>query len=1305
MRPAIVEQPLIEPLTDRELDVLRLMADGLSNNEIASRLVIALSTVKWYVQQVYGKLGVNNRRQVIAVGQRLGLLEGTPERRDVALPDWMVGHNPYKGLAAFQQADAPDFFGRETLIEQLVARLQDHDDFARFLAVVGPSGSGKSSVVRAGLLPALKRGAVPESDNWFVVDMLPGAYPLDRLEVALMRVAAKPQAGLMEQLQRDARGLSRAAELILPEDGQLLLVIDQFEELFTLVDDPAVTRHVLDLIYATVTDPRSRVRVIITLRADFYDRPLMYPDFSELVRRRTEVVVPLNPEELEQAIVKPAEMAGVTVEPGLVAALVAEVHEQPGTLPLLEYALTELFERRQGRTMTLAVYQTIGGALGVLTRQADEVYDDLSDAEQNTARQGFLRLVTLGEGTEDVRRRVLLSELSAVGTSQNGMEEVLDLFGEYRLLTFDRDPATREPTVEVAHEALIQRWEKLRAWIDDSRADIRQQRLLAAAVAEWGQAGHENSYLLSGSRLAQFEEWAEQTDVALTPSELSFLDASIAERQRQESAEQERQQRELETQRQLAAQQRRAANRLRYLVAGLTIFLTVAILLVILALNARSTAQQQRNKAEREAAVNHSLVLAGSAEERFKAGNADLALALALEAVKIDAPPPEAGLALSTVALGPGTRAILRESGGEAKTVAFSPDSRWALSGGCAELSENACGKGELILWDLETNAELRHLEGYTGWVNHVAFNPVPGDGPLTALSASSDGTLILWNVETGEIIRSFVGHTGGVNTVVFDSTGQQAVSGSDDGTLILWKITTGEIIRRFVGHTGPVNCVVFSPDGSFIASGSEDKTIVLWDVETGALRRQLTGHDTGVRGLMFRTDSQGHVTLFSASYDTVEREWDIDTGELLRSMPVPSFPVALAMTPDGRTFVSCEGNGCELWDAEQLSMVNPLYYSTTDVVSSGALSPDGRLFLISFRGGALILMNMPVSSEIRRFDGEGGLLSVSVSPDGHYLLTGSYSGGRVILWDLQTGLEVRRLEGLEEVVTFAAFSPDGKQALIGSGDAWRGTPARRLVLWDVDTGQIIHELKGFEFYPRQVAFSADGRTALVGTDQWGGAWEEQGDGELILYDLETGADIRHYEPVGSVYGIAFSRDGRFVLSGNELSGMNFWNVETGQLVRSFDYAIWGLVRMPDADQFLATTADSTILLDPATGAVLRRFVGFDAAGLALGLSPDGSRLLSGSATGTFALWNVQTGAKLHRFTGYRSGAALWNLVFSPDGQTAFSSAGGPGEAVIEWQITDWPLDTLLAWVHENRYVRDLTCDERAQYRIDPLCK
>lgn len=274
--------------------------------------------------------------------------------------------NPYKGLRAFGEADARDFFGREVLTGRLLARLQEPIPENRFLAVVGPSGSGKSSVVLAGLLPAVRRGALPGADRWFVQNVIPGAHPFEELEAALLRVAVNPPTSLLAQLQEDPRGLVRAVKRVLPDDPatELLLVIDQFEEVFTLVADEATRAHLLASLEAAVTEPRSRLRVVVTLRADFYDRPLLYPVLGELLRQRMEVVLPLTVEELEEAIVQPARRVGVALEPELVATIVRDVGEQPGTLPLLQYALTELFEQRAERTLTLETYRTNGGCWG-----------------------------------------------------------------------------------------------------------------------------------------------------------------------------------------------------------------------------------------------------------------------------------------------------------------------------------------------------------------------------------------------------------------------------------------------------------------------------------------------------------------------------------------------------------------------------------------------------------------------------------------------------------------------------------------------------------------------------------------------------------------------------------------------------------------------------------------------------------------------------------------------------------------------------------------------------------------------------
>jgi Helix-turn-helix. len=355
---------------------------------------------------------------------------------------------PYKGLHAFQESDAADFFGRAALVERLGERLAA----GGLLAVVGPSGSGKSSVVHAGLIPALRRAAASQQRRLILVEMLPGAHPFDALRAALF--GALPRAGRqrLTGIAHDARFVSRALRRALPTDDQTeaLLFIDQFEELFTLCVDDAERTAFLDGIAHTIATMQQSMRVVITLRADFFDRPLHHRAFSEWLRDGVEFVLPLSDDEVRLAVVEPAARAGVTVEPALAATLIRDVSNRSGALPLLQYTLTELFERRTGARMTLAAYEALGGIAGALANRADAIYQTLSPQAQDAVRQVFLHLVHPGEAMDDTRQRVRIARLAG-----DHVGEVLAQYGAARLLTFDRNPTSAEPTVEIAHEALF----------------------------------------------------------------------------------------------------------------------------------------------------------------------------------------------------------------------------------------------------------------------------------------------------------------------------------------------------------------------------------------------------------------------------------------------------------------------------------------------------------------------------------------------------------------------------------------------------------------------------------------------------------------------------------------------------------------------------------------------------------------------------------------------------------------------------------------------------------------------------------
>jgi transcriptional regulator with XRE-family HTH domain len=609
--------------------------------------------------------------------------------------------NPYKGLRAFEEADAPDFFGREALTQQLLTRLGEGGDLNRFLAVIGPSGSGKSSVVKAGLLPALRRGGLVGSENWFVITLTPGPHPLEELEAALLRIAVNPPESLLKQLREDERGLLRAIKRTLPaeDDIELVLIIDQFEEVFTLVDDEAERAQLLDSLVATIMDEHSRVRVIITLRADFIDRPLRYVDFGELMQRRSELVLPLTPDELERAIVGPANRVGLQLEPGLAEAISADVIEQPGALPLLQYALTELYDRRSDHKLTKAAYQTIGGVRGALGRRAEEVFTTLDPGGQAAAQQMFLRLVTLGEGTEDVRRRVQRGEVESLsldnGTQTTdevavvgGLSSVVDVFGKARLLTFDRDLQTRGPTLEVAHEALLREWPRLHQWLNENRADIRLQRQLAAETIGWLEADRDASFLLRGSRLQQFEDWAQTTSIALTADERSYLRESLEERQRQQAEEETRQAHEIDLE--------RRARRVLQILAG------VALIAAIVGGGLAIAANLQRVRAEaaEARAVNEAQVRATQqavAEANFTRaeaqrlgaeayrllktdGSAELIALLTLHSLKMQYSPQGDAALTGAVALALPEMLFTGHTQG-VTAVAFSPDGQSILTG------------------------------------------------------------------------------------------------------------------------------------------------------------------------------------------------------------------------------------------------------------------------------------------------------------------------------------------------------------------------------------------------------------------------------------------------------------------------------------------------------------------------------------------------------------------------------------------------------------------------------------------------
>lgn len=448
--------------------------------------------------------------------------------------------NPFKGLRPFAEEDSAVFFGRDRVLTDVLRRVGEG---ARMVALVGPSGSGKSSILRAGVIPALRKDTV--GGEWLIAEMVPGAHPFAELEAALLRASLDTPDSLSEQLAHGTTGILRAILRVLPDrSSRMALAIDQFEELFTLVEDEETRVQFLGQLVPLLDDPHGRVLLAITLRSDFYGRPLDYPDFGTQLGRGVINVTPMRPDELEAAVRQPAAFAGASIEASLLAALIADVIGQPGGLPLFEYTLTELYERREGDVLTLATYREMGGVAGAIRQRAEDLYAALDDQRQRVLRELMLRLVTVGSDESWNLRRVPASELIALDADVVDLQQVIDLYVKHRFLTLDRDKVTGSPSVEVAHEALLDEWGRFHDWIVQASRDLRMRSSLDSVVEEWESEDHDAGYLLAGTRLEHYVEWSRSTTIGLTKREREFILESSRLQERTEREDEERRRRE-----------------------------------------------------------------------------------------------------------------------------------------------------------------------------------------------------------------------------------------------------------------------------------------------------------------------------------------------------------------------------------------------------------------------------------------------------------------------------------------------------------------------------------------------------------------------------------------------------------------------------------------------------------------------------------------------------------------------------------------------------------------------------------------
>jgi len=1112
---------------------------------------------------------------------------------------------PFKGLASFDVDDVGVFFGRERLVAEMVARLTG----APLMGVVGPSGSGKSSALRAGLLAALAAGVLPGSERWAIALLRPGEHPLRALEQATAEIAPR---------------------------GRLVLAVDQFEEAFTASREESERAAFVDALVACARDPRRRALVLVAVRADFYGRCASYPELWRLLGANQVPVGPMRRDELRRAIELPARRAGLRVEPDLVDALIADVEGEPGALPLLSTSLLELWQRRDGRTLRLSAYEQAGGVHGAVARLAESAYERLDPERREIARRLLLRLAGEGEGDAVVRRRVPLAELE--GERDEGVAEILSVLADDRLVTIGAGE------VEVAHEALLREWPRLRGWLEEDAQGRRLHQHLIHAARDWHSARRDRSELYRGARLASALDWIAAHEQELNELERDFVAESRA------AAELE------------AERQQEANRRLRALLAGVAALLALAVVAGVVALSQRGEA--------RDAALVADAQRLGA--EALTTERLDQALLLARAGVALhDATPTRSSL-LSVLMRTPAALGVLSATGWSLYTVAVSPDQRLVAVGG---------ERGIIRIFDAASRRQLHVRYGLReGLVQTLTFSPdgrtlaVTGQEPqnlppgaLVDLVDPSTGrrrhrivlprfpdpsqwivahlaflpngrdlivqqqhndypdgpASVLWRVkgQTGTVQepplrvgtrassppsltadgrRLFVSSVNDDATFEIDpqrlrvlhrypvgdaagavSPDRRAFAlGSEKGRVRLLDLRSRKV-RSFAGrHEAAIERMRFTPDGRTLVTSAADGNVIAWDVARGEIREIFPGHSGDVYGLAVSTDGR---TAYSAANDGRAIVWDL-AGDRRLDRPFPAgrpfvaddndqYPIELALTPDGRTLALTQDDGTvNFVDTHTLRRRGSLR-AMPGFTAAVDYSPDGRLLAVTGKGGRITLWD---ARTLRPAGTLRGLRSTSqalaFSPDGGLLAAAElgrfvnqrYEGSSVRVWDLRrraaTPVRFFSRRGPANFIPSLAFSPDGR--LLAAAAAADGTEIR-----DAHTGRFVARLPTDDL-ARSVAFSPDGK--LVATGQY--------DGRLLLWSTRTwrpvGRPVEAHE--GRVITLSFSRDSRTLASASEDGTARLWDVDSQKPIGSplvVDHGAWVSAALtPDSAHLLAVS-------------------------------------------------------------------------------------------------------------------------------------
>jgi WD40 repeat protein/adenylylsulfate kinase-like enzyme len=932
----------------------------------------------------------------------------------------VIPPNPYQGLAAFGEEDADFFFGQEKFVNNLVKVTHKQP----LVAVVGPSGSGKSSVIFAGLIPKLRK-----EGNWLIEIFRPGKEPFVPLASALMR-QLEPQAGETQQL-REAVGLAgdmqqgritllQVVSRILERNSgkRLLLVADQFEELYTLCQVKEEQERFANELLTAIA--QENITLVFTLRADFYGYVLSYRPLRDALQEYTpQLLSSMKREELQAAIELPAQKLEVQLEPQLTQRILDDVGEEPGNLPLLEFALTRLWEKQINRELTHQAYEEIGGVKKAIANHAEQVYQQLSEIEKKQAQRIFVQLVRPGEGTEDTRRIATRAE---VGEDNWNLVSYLAGY-QARLVVTGRQE--QEDTVEVVHEALIREWDTLRDWINANRDFRTWQERLKVALREWKNNNHDSGALLRGVPLNVAAEWLRKRADEMTQEERDFIQVSVRKQKR----------------------------RRQFTTFGVSGAFIVVSSFAIFA-NWQRWQVQRVQLGQSDAIGQYSNELFNKEEnQKFDALIASLGGSIPIKRTKAQ-PSMQVLTALRQAVYGVNEHRLEGHSN-SVYSVAFSPDGKTLAS---------ASADNTIKVWNLQSQKPIATLAGHSREVYSVAFSP---DGKTLA-SASRDGTIKVWNLQSQQSIATLAGHSNWVISVAFSPDGKTLAFASPDRTIKVWNLQSQKPIATLAGHGSSVNSVAFSPDGLTLASASDDRTIKVWNLQSQKPIATLAGHSDWVNSVAFSPDG---LTLASASNDKTIKVWNLQSQKSIATLAGHSESVnSVAFSPDGKTLASASHDGTiKVWNLQSQKPIATLA-GHSESVNSVAFSPDGLTLASASNDKTIKVWNLQSQQSIARLAGHSNWIrSVAFSPDGKTLASAS-DDYTIKLWNLQSQKPIARLAGHSKEVRSVAFSPDGKTLASASGD-------NTIKVWNLQSQQSIATLVGHSDSVYSVAFSPDGKT------------------------------------------------------------------------------------------------------------------------------------------------------------------------------------------------------------------------------------